>query len=97
MRICLLNELKRSYSSRGIFFYLFINSMPHYMVILHALHSLIFCFTITNLNGNKQTVVEIFYNFGNNIYLSTFIVKRHCKSEKKYRVIEKGGRDLKPL
>jgi hypothetical protein len=43
--------------------------MPHYTVILHALHSLILSFTITNVNSNKQTVVEVLNNFVNNIYL----------------------------
>ena len=45
-----------------------INSMPHYIVILHALHNLSFNFTITFTFNNPKTIVEIHYNFDNNIF-----------------------------
>ena len=53
------------------FFFIFlidINSMPHYIVILHALHNLSFSFTITFTFNNHKTLVEIHYNFDNNIF-----------------------------
>ena len=50
------------------FSFIDINSMPHYRVILHALHNLSFSFTIT-FNNNKTTV-EIHYNVNNNILTS---------------------------
>ena len=45
-----------------------INSMPRYIVILHALPNLSFSFTITF--NNNRTIVEIHYNVNNNILTS---------------------------
>ena len=42
--------------------------MPHYIIILHALHNLSFSFTITFTFNKHKTIVEIHYNFDNNIY-----------------------------
>ena len=51
-----------------------INSMPHYRVILHALHNLSFSFTITFKFNNHKTIVEIHYNVDNNILTSSLII-----------------------
>jgi hypothetical protein len=45
-----------------------INSMPHYIVILHVLRNLTFSFTITFTFNNNKTIVEIHYNVNNNIF-----------------------------
>ena len=45
-----------------------INSMPHYIAILHALYNLSFSFTITFTFNNHKTTVEICYNFNKNIF-----------------------------
>ena len=50
------------------FFLIGINSVPHYIVILHALLNLSFSFTITVTFNNNKTVVEILYNVDNNIF-----------------------------
>jgi len=42
--------------------------MPHYTVILYALHNLIFSFTI--IFNNNETIVEIIYNINNKILMS---------------------------
>ena len=71
-----------------VFFVILFNSMPHYMVILHALHNLNFSFTITFM------LIVTQYNVGNNVWTSklkinkfsgiylSFIVKHHCNSVK---------------
>ena len=46
------------------FFVILFNSMPHYMVILHALHNYNFSFTITFM------LIVIHYNVGNNVLTS---------------------------
>jgi hypothetical protein len=64
--------------------------MPHYMVILNALHNLNFSFTITfmlivthyNVGNNVLTSklkISNIYNEFSGIYLS-FIVKHHCNN-----------------
>jgi len=45
-----------------------INSMPNYMVILHASHNLSFSFTITFTFNDNKTIVEIRYNADDNIF-----------------------------
>jgi len=50
-----------------VFFYWYY-SMPHYTVILYALHNLIFSFTI--IFNNNETIVEIIYNINNKILMS---------------------------
>jgi len=45
-----------------------INIMPHYIVILHALHNLSFSFTISFIFSNHRAIVEIHYNVDNNIF-----------------------------
>jgi len=45
-----------------------INSTPHYIVILHALHNLSFSFTINFTFNNHKTIVELHYNFNKNIF-----------------------------
>ena len=52
----------------SVSFYIYINNMPHYIVILHALHNLSFSFTITFTFNNHKTIVEIHYSFNNNIF-----------------------------
>ena len=51
-----------------VFFLIDINSMPHYRVMLHALHNSSFSFTITFTFNNQETIVEIHYNVDNNIF-----------------------------
>ena len=62
----------------GIYIFLFtdINSMPHYRVILHALHNLSLRFTITFTFNNHKTVVEIHHKVDNNILTSSLIINR---------------------
>jgi len=45
-----------------------INSMPHYMVILHASRNLNFSFTITFTFNNNKTIVEIHYNVNDIVF-----------------------------
>ena len=52
----------------GPFLFIDINSMPHYIVILHDLHNLSFSFTITFIFNNHKIIVEIRYIFDNNIF-----------------------------
>jgi len=52
----------------AIFFLIDINSVPHYKVILHALHYLGFSFSITFTFNINKTIVEIHYNVNNNIF-----------------------------
>ena len=49
-------------------FFIYINSIPHYKVILHAFHNLNKSFTITFIFNNNKTLVVIHYNFDNNIF-----------------------------
>ena len=55
-----------------LFIYLFIYwyySMPHYIVILHALHYLSISFTINfTFKKYKKTTVKIHYNVNNNVF-----------------------------
>ena len=51
-----------------------INSMPLHIVILHALHSLSFSFTITFTFNNHKTIVKVHYNFDNNILTSSLTI-----------------------
>jgi len=57
-------------------FYLFIyiSSMSHYTVTLHALHNLSFSFTTTFTFNNNKTKVEVHYNVDNNILTSSLII-----------------------
>ena len=55
-------------------FFIDINSMPHYTVILHALHNLSFSFTITFTFNNHKTIVDIHYNYDNNIFLTSSLI-----------------------
>ena len=57
-----------------VHFYIYINSMSHYTVTLHALHNLSSSFTITFIFNNHKTVVEIHYNVDNNILISSLII-----------------------
>jgi len=50
-----------------------INSMPHYIAILHALHILSFSFTITFTFNNNKTIVEIHYKASNIFDVKTYI------------------------
>jgi len=51
-----------------------VNSMPHYRVILHAVHNLSFSFTITFTFYNPKTIVEIHYSVSNNILTSSLTI-----------------------
>ena len=48
--------------------------MPHYIVILHALHNLSFSFTINFTFYNHKTIVEIHYNVDNSVLTSSRII-----------------------
>ena len=67
-----MNKEKRNTNSKmeRVFYFYFIdiNSMPHHIVILHALHNLSFSFTITFTFNNHKTIVQIHYNFNKNIF-----------------------------
>jgi len=52
-------------------FFFYINIMPHYIIILHALHNLNFSFTITFTFQNHKILVEINYNVDNHILTSS--------------------------
>ena len=56
------------------FFFFDINNMPHYSVILHALHNLSFCFTMPFTFNNHKTIVAFHYNVENNIFTSSLII-----------------------
>jgi len=56
------------------FLFIDINSMPHYRVILHALHNLSFSFALTFTFNNHKTIVEIHYNIDNNILMSSLLI-----------------------
>ena len=51
-----------------------INSMPRYIIILHALDTLSFSFTITFTFNNNKTAVEVHYNVDNNILTPSLII-----------------------
>ena len=55
-------------------FFIDINSMSHYTVILHASHNLSFSFTITFTFNDNKTIVEVHYNVDNNILTSSLII-----------------------
>jgi len=55
-------------------FFIDINSTPNYIVTLHALDNLSFCFTITFTFYNHKTIVEIHYNVDNNILTSSLTI-----------------------
>jgi len=57
-----------------VFFCIEINSMPHYRVIVLALHNLSFSFTITFTFNNHGTIVEVHHNVDNNILTSSLII-----------------------
>ena len=57
-----------------ISFFIDINSMPNYILILHASHNLSFSFTITFTFNNNKTIVEIHYIVDNNILTSSLII-----------------------
>jgi len=55
-------------------FFIDINTMPHYIVILHTSHNLSFSFTVTFTFNNSKTIVEVHYNIDNNILTSSLII-----------------------
>ena len=55
-------------------FFIDINSMFHYIVILYALHNLSFSFTITFTFNIHKTIVEIHYSISNNILTSSLTI-----------------------
>jgi len=58
----------------AVFFLIYINSMPHYTITLHASRNLRFSFTVTfTFNGNK-TIVQVHYKVDNNILTSSLII-----------------------
>ena len=57
-----------------MYFFIDINSMPHYTVTLHSSHNLRFSFTITFTFNNHKTLVEIHYNVDNHILTSSRII-----------------------
>ena len=60
-------------------FFIYINSMLHYIVILHASHNLSFSFTITFTFNNNKTIVEVHY-VNNNILMSSLIINIYIHS-----------------
>ena len=59
-------------------FFVDINSMPHYRVILHALHNLSFIFPIPFTFNNYKTIVEFHHNVDKNILTSSLIIYNIC-------------------
>jgi len=58
------------------FFFIDINSMPHYTAILHALHNFSCSFTITFTFNNNKTIVDIHYNVDNNILTPSLVINK---------------------